>query len=77
MSYLECVDAEYCYGRVDTEALQTGQHSVGSNEEGDHVSECGDGDGDPSVLHSLAKPGIQIFIILLTLFNFAFMGKLL
>ena len=70
MSYLECVDTEYRDGRVDTEALEARQHSVGPNEEGDHVGEGSDGDGDPGVPHSLTKPGIEIFII--TIFLWAY-----
>ena len=54
---LQRVNAEYRHGGVDTEALQAGQHGVGPDEEGDHVSEGGDGDSNTRVLHRLAKPG--------------------
>ena len=56
MCDLQGVNAEYRHGSVDAEALQAGQHGVGPDEEGDHVSEGGDGDGHPGVLHRLAKP---------------------
>ena len=56
MCDLQRVNAEYRHSGVDTEALQAGQHGVGPDEEGDHVSEGGDGDSNTRVLHRLAKP---------------------
>ena len=41
---------------INTETLQAGQHSVGANEEGDDISEGGDGDSYPRMLHGLPKP---------------------
>ena len=60
MCDLQRVNAEYRHSGVDTEALQAGQHGVGPDEEGDHVSEGGDGDGHTRVLHGLAKPGKRL-----------------
>ena len=59
MSDLKNVDGEYRHGRVDTEALEAREDGVGPDEEGDDVSEGGDGHGHPGVLHRLAEPLLQ------------------
>ena len=59
MSDLKNVDGEYCHSRIDTEALETREDGVGPDEEGDDVSEGGDGHGHPGVLHRLTEPLLQ------------------
>ena len=55
MSDLKNVDGEYCHSRIDTEALETREDGVGSNEEGDDIREGGDADGHPGVSHCPPK----------------------
>ena len=59
MSDLQNVDGKYCHGRVDTEALEAREDSVGPNKEGDDISEGGDGDRHAGVPHCLAEPLLQ------------------
>ena len=61
MSDLQSVDSEDCHGGVDAEALQPGQHRVGPDEEGDHVSEGRHRHRHTRVLHRLPEPVKYIF----------------
>ena len=59
MSDLHRIDGEDGHRSVHTEALQPREQSVGPNKEGNHISEGGNRDCDPRMLHGLAKPGTK------------------
>ena len=59
MSDLHRIDGEDRHCSVHTEALQPREQGVGPNKEGDHISEGGDRDCNPCMLHGLAKPGTR------------------